>query len=133
MEKTYVMLKPDAIARGLAGRIIDRIESKGYLITDMKVMMLDPKILKEHYAHVADQPFYPRMERYMTSGPVWAMIVEGDNVIRGIRILMGATEEAPAGTIRGDFAKSSTENLIHGSDTPENAIIEIKRFFGKEF
>jgi len=132
MERTYVMLKPDAVERKLTGRIIDRIESKGYRIVAIKVMNLNQEILREHYAHVADKPFYPHMERYMMSGPVWGMIVEGENVIQGMRMLMGATkfEEALPGTIRGDFAKSTTENVIHGSDSPETAEIEIKRFFG---
>ncbi len=123
MERTYIMLKPDAVERKLAGRIIDRIESKGYAITAIKVMNLNQEILREHYAHVADKPFYPRMENYMMSGPVWGMIVEGENVIQGMRMLMGATkfEEALPGTIRGDFAKSTTENVIHGSDSPETA------------
>ncbi len=132
MERTYVMLKPDAILKKLAGRIIDRIESKGYRIVDLKIMNLDKNILREHYAHVVAQPFYPSMESYMMSGPVWAMIVEGDNAVQGIRMLMGATkfEDALPGTIRGDFAASTTENVIHGSDSSENAEIEIKRFFG---
>ncbi len=124
MERTYVMLKPE--------QIIARIEAKGYKIIDLKVINLKEKILREHYAHVANESFYPKMEDYMMSGPVWAMIVEGENVVQGIRILMGATkfENALPGTIRGDFASSTTENLIHGSDSPENAEIEIKRFFG---
>ncbi len=132
MERTYIMLKPDAVERKLAGRIIERIEAKGYRIAAVKVMNLSREILKEHYAHVADKPFYPHMESYMMSGPVWGMIVEGENVIQGMRMLMGATkfEEALPGTIRGDFAKSTTENVIHGSDSPETAEIEIKRFFG---
>lgn len=132
MERTYVMLKPDAISRKLAGHIIARIEAKGYKIIDLKVINLEQKILREHYAHVVNEPFYPTMESYMMSGPVWAMIVEGENVIQGIRILMGATkfENALPGTIRGDFASSTTENVIHGSDSPENAEIEIRRFFG---
>lgn len=131
MERTYIMLKPDAVERKLAGRIIGRIEAKGYRISAVKVMNLDRDILREHYAHVADKPFYPRMESYMMSGPVWGLIVEGENVVQGMRLLIGATkfEEALAGTIRGDFAKSTTENVIHGSDSPENAEIEIKRFF----
>jgi len=132
MERTYIMLKPDAVERKLAGHIIERIEAKGYRITAIKIMNLDREILREHYAHVADQPFYPAMEEYMMSGPVWGMIVEGENVIKGMRMLMGATkfEDALPGTIRGDFAKSTTENVIHGSDSPETAEIEIKRFFG---
>ena len=132
MERTYVMLKPDAVQRKLAGQIIHRIEEKGYRIVEIKIMNLSEMILREHYAHVADKPFYPAMESYMMSGPVWAMIVEGENVIKGMRMLMGATkfEEAFPGTIRGDFAESTTRNVIHGSDSPENAEIEIRRFFG---
>lgn len=132
MERTYIMLKPDALQRRLTGAIICRIEDKGYKITEMKTISLAPELLREHYAHVADMPFYPDLEAYMTSGPVLAMIVEGENCIAGMRILMGPTkfEEAPAGTIRGDYAMSTTENVIHGSDSPETAEIEIKRFFG---
>lgn len=130
-EQTYVMLKPDAVKRGLVGEILSRIEGKGYHFVDMKMMMLSEAILREHYAHVADQPFFPSMLAYMTQGPVLAMIVEGENAVEGVRRLMGATrfEDALAGTIRGDFASSTTENLIHGSDSPENAAIEIHRFF----
>lgn len=132
MERTYIMLKPDCLKRGLIGEVIARIEKKGYKIADARMMNLSPEILREHYAHIADKPFYPEVEAYMTSGPVLAMIVEGENVVKGMRILMGATkfEEAAAGTIRGDYAQSTSENIIHGSDSPENAAIEIKRFFG---
>ena len=132
IEKTYIMLKPDCVKRGLIGEVISRIERKGYKIVDAKMMNLDEAILKEHYAHLADKPFFPNIVEYMTSGPVLGMIVEGENAVKGMRIIMGATkfEEATAGTIRGDFAHSTRENLIHGSDSPENAEIEIKRFFG---
>lgn len=131
MERTYIMLKPDAIKRGLIGEIVGRIEKKGYEIVNMKFMQLNPEILREHYAHVADRDFYPAMEKYMMSGPVLAMIVAGENVIKGTRILIGATkfEDGQAGTIRGDYAMSTTQNLIHGSDSAENAEIEIRRFF----
>jgi len=133
IEKTYIMLKPDAIERGLVGAVISRIENKGYKIVDAKMIRLDEPILKEHYAHIADMPFFPRIVKYMTRGPVLAMIVEGENAVKGMRILMGATkfEDAAAGTIRGDFANSTSENIIHGSDSVENAEIEIRRFFGK--
>lgn len=133
IEKTYIMLKPDAIERGLMGEVISRIEHKGYKIVDAKMMTLDEPILKEHYAHIADKPFFPEIVEYMTRGPVLAMIVEGENAVKGMRILMGATkfEEATAGTIRGDFANSTSENIIHGSDSVENGEIEIRRFFGK--
>ena len=131
IEKTYIMLKPDCIKRGLTGEVISRIEKKGYRITDAKMLNLDEKILREHYAHIADKPFFQEIVSYMTSGPVLAMIVEGENAVKGMRILMGATkfEEATAGTIRGDYAFCTSENIIHGSDSIENARIEIKRFF----
>ena len=132
IEKTYIMLKLDCVKRGLMGEVISRIERKGYKIVDAKMMNLDEAILKEHYAHLADKPFFPEIVAFMTSGPVLGMIVEGENAVQGMRIIMGATkfEEATAGTIRGDFAHSTSENLIHGSDSLENAEIEIKRFFG---
>lgn len=130
-ERTFVMLKPDCIKRGLTGEIIARIERKGYRIADAKMMQLGKDILREHYAHQADKPYYPRIESFMMSGPVLCLIVEGQNAVTGVRILMGATafEEGKAGTIRGDYAYCMGENLIHGSDSAENAEIEIKRFF----
>ncbi len=132
MERTYIMTKPDAYERGLVGRIITRIEEKGFKITDMKMMRLDENILKEHYAHLADKPFFPEIVEYMTSGPVVGMIVEGNGVVDSMRKIMGPTDglEAMPGTIRGDFANNKSENLVHGSDSVENAEIEIKRFFG---
>lgn len=133
MERTYIMLKPDCIKRKLMGKVIARIEDKGYSIVDAKMMTLDEKILKEHYAHLTDKPFFPEIVSFMTSGPVFAMIVEGENAVKGMRNLMGPTqfEEAVAGSIRGDYAFSTGENIIHGSDSVENAKIEIARFFGR--
>ena len=115
------------------GKVISRIERKGFEITNIKMMHLTEDILREHYAHIADRPFFPGILEYMTSGPVVGMIVEGENVVQGMRALMGSTkvEEALAGTIRGDFATSTGENVVHGSDSPENGEIEIKRFFGE--
>ena len=132
VQQTYVMLKPDALQRGLAGEILSRIEKKGYRMVRCELKQLDEAILTEHYAHVADKPFFPQMVEYMTSGPVLAMIIEGENAVTGMRMLMGATKfgEALQGTIRGDFANTTTENLIHGSDSEETAAIEIARFFG---
>ena len=132
MERTYIMTKPDAHKRKLLGRIISRIEDKGYNIVDMKMIMLTEEVLKEHYAHIKDKPFFPEIVEFMTSGPVVAMIVEGREVVKGMRILMGPTQwsEAAPGTIRGDFCNFTGENLIHGSDSVENALIEINRFFG---
>lgn len=132
MERTYIMLKPDCVKRGLMGEVISRIEKKGFKITNAKMMQLEEPILREHYAHIADKPFFPEIVEYMTSGPVLAMIVEGENAVAGMRNIMGPTkyEDAVGGTIRGDFATSTGANIIHGSDSVENAEIEIKRFFG---
>ncbi|MGX8709282.1 MAG: nucleoside-diphosphate kinase [bacterium] len=134
MERTCILLKPDALKRRLAGRIISRIEDKGYIIADARVLQLDEAVLREHYSHLADQPFFPDIVRYMVSGPVLAMIVEGENVVEGTRKIIGATrfEDAAAGTIRGDYAFSTRQNLIHGSDSAESAEIEIRRFFARQ-
>jgi nucleoside-diphosphate kinase len=132
MERTYIMLKPDAIKRGLAGAIISRIEAKGFRIVEIKSITLSKEVLKEHYHHLIEKPFYHEIEEFMMSGPVWGMIVEGEGAVGGMRTMMGPTkiEEAPAGTIRGDFAFSTAENIIHGSDSTESANAEIQRFFG---
>ena len=133
IEKTYIMLKPDCLKRGLVGEVISRIEKKGYKINDIKLINLDENVLREHYSHLVERPFFPDIVKYMTSGPVIGMIIEGENAVKGMRILMGATnfEEALAGTIRGDYAFNTGENIIHGSDSVQNAQIEIKRFFNK--
>lgn len=131
MERTFVMLKPETIRRGLVGEIISRIERKNLKIVDMKMMHLDEEIVRDHYKHIADKPFFVDTLNSMTSGAVIAMIVEGEDVVKAIRNMMGPTKwlDAPAGTIRGDYANNTTENLIHGSDSVENAEIEINRFF----
>lgn len=133
MERTYIMIKPDGCRRKLIGKIISRIEEKGFNITNMKMMNLSETILREHYSHLTDKPFFMDIVNFMTSGPVVGMIVEGEGVVNGMRTLMGPTKwfEALPGTIRGDYASNTTENLIHGSDSVENAEIEIKRFFGE--
>ncbi len=130
MERTYIMLKPDAIRRKKVGNILERIENKGYTIKEMKMFTLDEEILKEHYSHLVEKSFFPEIVVFMTSGPVIGMVIEGSDVVVGMRNLMGPTkeEEATPGTIRGDFANNTTENLIHGSDSVENAEIEINRF-----
>lgn len=131
-QQTYIMLKPDAIRRGLIGQIISRIENKGFQIKRAEMMTLSEEMIKEHYSHLRDKPFFPELAAYMTSGPVLSMVVEGEEAILAMRQLMGPTNvfEAQPGSIRGDYAHSMTENIIHGSDSPENAAIEIKRFFG---
>jgi len=133
VEKTFVMLKPDCVERGMIGEVISRIEKKGYRLTEVKMAKLEEAIIREHYAHLADRPFFPEIMNYMTSGPVICMVVEGEGAVKGMRILMGATkfEDGTAGTIRGDYAFSTTKNLVHGSDSAESAEIEINRFFRK--
>lgn len=132
MEKTYVMLKPDAVRRGLIGEIITRIERKNLKITNIKMFNLTENVLKEHYAHIVDKPFFPNVLKFMLSGPVVGMIVEGDNAVLAMRQLIGATkwQEAQPGTVRADYANGeASENLIHASDSIESAQEEIERFF----
>lgn len=131
MERTYIMLKPNAVERRLVGKIITRIEEKGFTISQLKMFKLTEAQIKEHYAHIADKPFFPSVMEFMSSGNVVGMVVEGEDVVQGMRNLMGPTKwlDAPAGTIRGDYAINNGENIIHGSDSVENAEIEIKRFF----
>lgn len=131
MEKTCVILKPDAVERGLMGAILGRLEAKGYTITRMEMRMLGEDLLKEHYAHLADKPFFPEITSYMMRGPVVVMEVAGNQVVAGVRVLVGATDplEAAPGSIRADWAESKSENLIHASDSVENAEIELERFF----
>ncbi|MGH2066572.1 nucleoside-diphosphate kinase [Aerococcus sp. L_4] len=130
-QKTFIMLKPDILKRGLMGAIISRIEDQDYFIERAQVMELDKQMVAHHYAHLLNEDFYPELESYMLSGPVFAMVVTGDNVIDGMRKIIGATDprDAAPHTIRADFARNVTENAIHGSDTEENAAIEITRFF----
>lgn len=130
-QKTFIMLKPDVLKRGLMGAIISRIEDQNYFIERAQIMELDKQMVAHHYAHLLNEDFYPKLETYMLSGPVFAMVVTGDNVIEGMRKIIGATDprEAAPDTIRADFARNVTENAIHGSDTEENAAIEITRFF----
>ncbi len=131
MQRTLVLLKPDAIQRGLIGDIISRFEKKGLKLVGMKMMSLDEAILREHYAHIADKPFFPGVASFMKSSPVVAMVWEGYKGVDAIRLITGITNarEADAGTIRGDLAMSISCNVIHASDTVENAAKEVARFF----
>ncbi len=130
-ERSLIIIKPDAVQRSLVGEIITRFERKGLKIIGMKMMHLKEALLKEHYAHVADKPFYPRIERFMMSSPVIIMAVAGIKAVDAIRVIVGPTKgyEATAGTIRGDFALSMQSNVVHASDSVENGATEIKRFF----
>lgn len=132
-ERTYAMLKPDGVRKELFPEVVKRIEGAGLEVVQSKKMVLDEQIVRQHYAHLLDKPFYPTLEEFMLSGPVIGMIVEGDNAIKRLRDLMGATDSKDAlpGTIRGDYGDKTccTYNIIHGSDSLENAEIEINRFF----
>ncbi len=134
MERTLIILKPDALQRGLSGEIISRFEKKGLKIIGIKMMSLDSALLEAHYAHLVDKPFYKGLEEFMKSSPVIAMALEGYECINSIRIILGATnpKEADAGTIRGDMAMESGRNLVHASDSRENGISEVARFFSPE-
>ncbi len=130
-EKTLVIVKPDAIQRGLVGQITTRFEQKGLKLAGMKMMQLDEAVLREHYAHIADKPFYPGVESFMMSSPVLVQCWEGLDVVKAVRLITGITKarEAEAGSIRGDLAMSVACNVIHASDSVETAQVEVPRFF----
>ncbi len=131
MEETLIILKPDCMEKGLVGEVIGRFEKAGFEIVASKVIQLDGAILREHYAHVADLPFFPDIEAFMSSRPVMPMLLRGENVIAAVRELLGPTNsnEAPAGTIRGDLGTDMMRNVVHASDGLESAALEKKRFF----
>ncbi len=134
MERTLVILKPSAVQRGLIGRILNRFEEKGFIICGLKMMQLNETILDQHYAHLVEKSFYPRIRKSMMSSPVIVCCLEGVNAIRVIHSMAGVTNgrEAVAGTIRGDYSLSIQENVIHTSDSPKTASEEIARFFSPE-
>ena len=117
MEETFIILKPDCIEKRLAGEVITRFEKAGFDIVATKVMQLDEAILREHYAHVADRPFFPNIQAFMSQRPVILMVLQGPNVIARVRELLGPTnsQEAPKGTIRGDLGTDTTRNVVHAS------------------
>ncbi len=135
MERTLILLKPDAVQRGLVGRILSRFEGKGLKIAAMKLMRITPELAAKHYAVHKDRPFYAGLVKFMTSSPVVAMALEGIDAIAVCRNLMGATfgADAAAGTIRGDLGISRSFNLVHGSDSPETAETELALFFPDGF
>ncbi len=131
MEQTLIIIKPDAVQRGIVGEILTRFEKKGFKIIGLKMIRLREAILREHYAHVADEPFFEELSKFMGSSPVLVICLEGLNAINVVRMVAG-TKSDQLGTIRGDFAASSQRNLIHSSDSTDTAKREIKRFFTKE-
>lgn len=131
MESTLVILKPSTIQRALVGQVIDRFQRKGLIIAGMKMMQLSEQLLREHYAHLADRPFFPSLVESMSVTPVIVMCIKGRDAIEVVRAMTGATNgrKALPGTIRGDFSMSGQENIVHASDSPESAEVELKRFF----
>ncbi|MCL5946220.1 MAG: nucleoside-diphosphate kinase [Planctomycetes bacterium] len=134
MDRTLIILKPDCVQRGLIGTIITRFECKGLKIVGLKLSRITPRLAQEHYAVHQGKPFYDSLVRFVTSGPVVLMVLEGNNIVEVSRKMMGATFgfKADPGTIRGDLGVSSALNLIHGSDSPETAKVEIARFFNPD-
>lgn len=134
LEKTFAMVKPDGVKRGLVGTILQRYEQKGLRIIKAKLMKASKELAEKHYQEHSSKPFFPDLIDYITSGPVFAMVLEGDKAVSLVRLLNGATkvEEALPGTIRGDFATSTTENLVHGSDSAASAEREISLWFPDE-
>ncbi len=134
MERTFVMLKPDAVQRGLVGEIISRLERKGLKIVAMKMLWIKRELAENHYAEHREKPFFESLVDYITSGPVVAMVVEGKNAVKVVRTIVGATnpQEAQPGTIRGDYGMDIGRNVIHASDSIESAEREISLFFKPE-
>jgi len=132
MEQTFLMVKPDGVKRGLVGDILGRFETKGFRIADAKLMHITRELAETHYGEHKGKPFFEELVTFITSGPVFAFVLEGENVVQIARLMMGKTNplDAQPGTVRGDFAYDFTQNVIHGSDSPESAKREIGLFFG---
>jgi nucleoside-diphosphate kinase len=131
MDRTFVMFKPDCMERGLFGSILSRFERKGLRLVALKMMRITPDLAKQHYAEHVEKPFYPGLEEFITASPVVATVMEGPEVVRVVRDMLGATSglKAAPGTIRGDHSASRQMNLVHASDSPESAAREIDLYF----
>ena len=134
MQRTLILLKPDAVEKKICGKVISRFEDAGLTIRGCKMIQLSSDILRDHYAHIADKPFYPEVETFMSSKPVIAMVLEGDNVIDKIRDMLGVTnsKEAAPGTIRNEHGEDMMINVAHASDGLEAAEKEVARFFSED-
>ncbi len=130
-EKTLIIMKPDAIQRGLVGDVVTRFERKGLKIIGMKMVQLEDALLEAHYAHIKDKPFFGGIKNFMKASPVVVMALSGIEAVAATRLIVGPTKayEAAAGTIRGDFSLSMQSNIVHASDSVENGVAEVSRFF----
>jgi len=131
VEQTLILIKPDAVRRGLVAEILGRIERRGFAIRAGRLLTVSRELGERHYAEHAEKPFFPELVDFITSGPTWALVVEGEGAIATMRKTIGATNPANAepGTIRGDLAMSMPDNLVHGSDSPESAEREVALWF----
>ena len=134
MQKTLVIFKPDCMEKRVVGTVLSRFEAAGFDVIGCKMIRLTPAVLRDHYAHVADKPFYPEIEQFMSSRPVIIMALRGNNIVAKVRDLLGPTDsrKAAKGTIRGDFGTEMMKNVVHASDSDENAKLELARFFKPE-
>ena len=134
MQKTFVIFKPDCMAQRHVGNVLARFEAAGFDVIGCKMTRLTPALLREHYAHVASKPFYPEIEQFMSSRPVIMMALQGENIVQKVRDLLGPTDsrKAAKGTIRGDFGTEMMKNVVHASDSVDNAKAELARFFKPE-
>ena len=134
MQRTLILLKPDALEKRICGKVIARFEEAGFTIRGCKMIRLAPALLREHYAHIADKPFYPEVEQFMSSMPVVALVIEGQDVVERVRQMLGVTDsrKAAPGTIRAEYGKDQMVNVAHASDSPETAEKEVRRFFSEE-
>ncbi len=132
--RTLILLKPDTVQKRITGTVIKHFEDAGFAIRGCKMIRLDPKILRDHYAHIADKPFYPEVEEFMSSVPVIALVLEGDDVVNKVRTMLGVTDsrKAAPGTLRAQFGVDQMVNVAHASDSDETAQKEIRRFFGED-
>jgi nucleoside-diphosphate kinase len=130
-ERTLLLIKPDALQRGLVGDILARFERKGFKIAGMKMLQMSKEMSRDHYSHLVSKPFYPDLEKFVTSHPLVAVVIEGKEAVEVTRLIVGPTNasKAPGGTIRGDLSNSTSRNVIHASDSKETAEKEVKRFF----
>jgi nucleoside-diphosphate kinase len=134
VEQTLILVKPDAFARSLTGEIVARFERKGLRIRELRAMNVSTELAERHYAEHAERPFFGELVEFITSGPIVAMVLEGEQAVAAARQVIGATNplEAAPGSIRGDFAIEVGQNMVHGSDSAESAAREVALFFGKE-
>lgn len=134
MEKTLIIFKPDCVQKKLVGTVLDRFERAGFTIVACKMMWLTPALLAEHYAHIADKPYYPPLVEFMLSSPVVVMALQAEDAVARVRAMLGPTDsrKAEKGTIRGDFGTDGRVNILHASDSPDNGLAEIARFFKPE-